>query len=110
MTKGLITCPECGWQHGENANHNCEISRSHEPGAKQKTDINDVKLKNGNAILFTESSMDKLISADDTYGCILKIIRDTLDTQPDTTDPVQHNKWLVNALQEIEKLIEEELS
>jgi len=54
--------------------------------------------------------MDKLISADDTYGCILKIIRDTLDTQPDTTDPVQHNKWLVNALQEIEKLIEEELS
>lgn len=38
---------------------------------------------------------------------ILGIIHSTIDVHPDTSDPRQHNAWLVNAMQEIEKVLAE---
>lgn len=34
------------------------------------------------------------------------VIKETLDSQPDTSDPVQHNKWLTQGMQELERIMQ----
>lgn len=53
-----------------------------------------------------ETLQDLLDMAMKKFFEVKNIIRETLDSQPDTADPVQHNKWLTQAMQEIERIIQ----